>query len=40
MALGKLVINVYSDNIAQPINEASVNIIGENTKQMKKQLLN
>ncbi len=31
MAIGRLIVNVYVDNIAQPINEANVNIKGENT---------
>lgn len=31
MAIGRLIVNVYIDNIAQPINGANVNITGENT---------
>lgn len=31
MAIGRLVVNVYVDNIAQPISNANVNIVGENT---------
>lgn len=30
MAIGHLVVSVFVDNIAQPINKATVNIIGEN----------
>ena len=31
MAIGRLIVIVYVDNIAQPISGANVNIVGENT---------
>ena len=31
MAIGRLIVSVYVDNIAQPISGANVNIVGENT---------